>query len=293
MDMHRYWNDPAHATCPAIAAFLETWCESMPDDQGRHWLQPLEGVVRDTWSGAGVQTARRIQALDWLVREYAPLWLEADGRPQLAEHATALRGLRAPSLKGAPFAASTRSQMRTISAACSVLPDAYFDRVSRVTDSTQLAVASEQASVLGVAASQAIKSTAAGDSAGSAAVAAIATDPALAEDWNPVTSEVLSIATSTMHGRILLAVHEGLTPRVDAVVVPALERAGVDFSQARSQAQFEKTWRKVRRIAEQAVDGDEALYDEAWRTGWDAIGGTVEAAQSSAFELLVRMVEQR
>lgn len=293
MDMQRYWNDRAHATCPVIATFMETWCESMPDDQGRHWLQPLEGVVRNTQSGADVQTARRIQALDWLVREYAPLWLEGDGRPQLAEHATALQGLRAPLPKGAPFAARTRSQLGTISVACGVLPDAYFDRVSRVTDSTLLAVASEQASVLGVAASQAIKSTALGDSAGSAAVAAIATDPARAEDSEPLTSKVLSIATSTMHGRILLAVHEGLTPRVDAVVVPALERAGIDFSQAQSQSQFEKTWRKVRRIAEQAVDGDETLYDEAWRTGWDAIGGTVEAAQSSAFELLLRMVEQR
>lgn len=293
MDMHRYWNDPAHATCPVIAAFLEDWCEAMPDHRGRHWLQPLEGLIRNTRAGADVRAARRFQAMDWLVREYTPLWLDADGRPQLAAHATALRGLRALSVADDPLDLRMRSDLGPISAASGGLPDAYFERVSRVADNTLYAVAGEQASVLGVSASQAIKSTAKGDSAGSAAAAAIATDPALAEDWEAVISHTLSIARSSMHGRILLAVHEGLTSRIEAVVVPALESAGVDFSRACSETQFEKVWRKVRRIAEEAVDGDEALYDEAWRIGWDAIGGTIDDAQNSAFELLVRMAGQR
>lgn len=293
MNLHRYWNDSEHAVCPVIAAFLEAWCEAMPDDQARHWLQPLEGAVRKTRSSVAGQVARRILAIDWLVRVYAPLWLDADGRPQLAEHASSLREMRALSVKDDPHEFRLRSGFGPICAAAGGLPDAYFDRVSRAADNTLYAVAGEQASMLGVSASHAIKPTAEGDSAGLAAIAAIGTDTALVEKWGAVISDVLSVASSSVHGRILLAVHEGLTPRVEAVVVPALERAGVDLSQAQSQAQFEKAWRKVRRIAEKAVDGDEILYDEAWQIGWDAISGSIEGAQSSAFELLMRMAEQR
>lgn len=293
MDMRRYWNDPAHAACPVIAAFAQAWCESMPDHQSRHWLQPLEGAIRDTRSTAAAQAARRMLAMDWLVREYAPIWLEADGRPPLAGHARSLRALSALSVADDPLDLRMRSDLGPISAAASGLPDAYFERAARVADNTLRAVAGEQASVLGVSASHVITPTAKGDSAGLAAVAAIATDPVLAEDWEVPIAHVLSLASSSMHGRILLAVHEGLTPRVEAIVVPVLERAGVDFSSAHSESQFEKAWRKVRRIAGKVVDDDEDLCDEAWRIGWEAIGGTIEDAQSSAFELLVRMTEQR
>ncbi|SFK29212.1 hypothetical protein SAMN04487938_0183 [Lysobacter sp. cf310] len=291
--MHRYWNDPEHAACPVIVSFLEAWCEAMPDEQSRHWLPPLRDVVRNTRASATVQSVRCIQAMDWLVREYAPLWLDVDGRPQLVAHARSLRALPALSTTDDPFDVWMRSNLGPIVAAAGVLPDAQFDRVSRVADSTLHAMAGEQASVLGVAASQVIKSTAEGDGAGRAAAVAIGTDAALAEAWETVMSDALSIATGSMHGRILLAVHEGLSPRIEALVVPALERAGVDFSQARSEAQFDKAWRKVRRIAERAVDGDGALYDQAWQMGWDAISGAIEEAQSRAFELLVRMAEQR
>lgn len=293
MEMHRYWNDPAHAVCPVIAAFVEAWAESMPDHQSRHWLLPLEPAVRDSRSSAASQAARRMLAMDWLVREYAPIWLDAEGRPPLAVHARSLRSLPALSTSDDPFELRMRSDLGPISAAAGGVPDAYFARAARTADSTLHAVAGEQASVLGIAASHAIKPIAKGDSAGLAAVAAIGTDPVLAEDWDVLISDAMSIASSSIHGRILLAVHEGLTPRVEAIVVPALERAGVDFSQAKTESQFEKTWRKVRGIAEKAVDGDPDLYDEAWRIGWETIGDTIEDAQSSAFGLLVRMTEQR
>jgi hypothetical protein len=293
VEMHRYWNDRACAACPVMAAFLEAWAESMPDHQSRHWLQPLEPVVRDTRSSAASQAARRMLALDWLVREYAPIWLDADARPQLAGHARSLRNLPALAVGDDSLDLRMRSDLGPISAAAGGLPDAYFERASRAADNMLHAVAGEQASVLGVAASHAIKPTAKGDSAGLAAVAAIATDPVLAEDWEVLISDALSIASNSMHGRILLAVHESLTPRVEAIVVPVLERAGVDFSQAQTESQFEKAWRKVRRIAEKAVDDDHDIYDEAWRIGWETIGGTIDDAQSSAFKLLVRMTEQR
>ncbi len=291
--MHRYWNDPGHAACPVVAAFLEAWAESMPDHQSRHWLQPLEPVVRDSRSSTASQAARRMLAMDWLVRDYAPIWLDADGRPQLAEHARALRNLPPLSLGDDPFDLRMRSDLGPISAAASVLPDASFERTSRASDNTLNAVAGEQASMLGVAVSHAIKPTAQGDSAGTAAVAAIAIDPVLAEDWEVLFSGALSIASSSMHGRIWLAVHESLAPPVEAMIVPALERAGVVFSQAQTESQFEKAWRKARLIAEKAVDADPDIYDEAWRIGWDTIGGTIEDTQSSAFNLLVRMTERR
>lgn len=290
MDMHRYWNDPGYGACPVIAAFLEAWAESMPDDQSRHWLQPLAPVVRNSRSSAASQAARRMLAMDWLVREYAPIWLDADGRSQLAGYARSLRNLPTLSVGDDPLDLRMRSDL---SAATAGLPDAYIERASRGHENTLYAVASEQAAVLGVAASHAIKPTAKGDSAGLAAVAAVATDPVLAEDWGVEISHALSAATSSMHGRILLAVHERLTPRVEAIVVPALERAGVDFSSTQTESQFNKTWRKVRGIAEQAVDDHPDIYDEAWRIGWETIGVTIEDTQSSAFDLLVRMTERR
>jgi hypothetical protein len=192
-----------------------------------------------------------------------------------------------------PFDLRMRSDLGPICAAAGVLPDAYFERASRAAGNTFNAVAAEQASVLGVAVSHAIKPTARGDSAGPAAVAAIATDPVMAEDWDVPISDALSIASSSMHGRILLAVHEGLAPRVEAIVVPALERAGVDFSQSQTESKFEKAWRKARGVAEKAVDADPDIYDEAWRIGWETIGGTIDDTQSSAFNLLVRMTERR
>lgn len=293
MAMHRYWNDPDYLACPVIAAFLEAWAESIPDDQSRHWLPPLAPVVRDSRSSAASQAARRMLAMDWLVRDYAPIWLDADGRPQLAEHARSLRNLPALSLGDDPLDLRMRSDLGPISAAAGVLPDAYFGRASRAADNTFNAVAGEQASMLGVAVSHAVKPTAQGDSAGPAAVAAIATDPALAEDWDVLFSCALSIASSSMHGRIWLAVHESLASRVEAMIVPALERAGVDFSQAQTESKFEKAWRKARLIAEKAVDADPDIYDEAWRIGWETIGGTIEDTQSSAFNLLLRMTERR
>ncbi|WP_152670203.1 hypothetical protein [Lysobacter capsici] len=293
MDMHRYWNDPGHGACPVIAAFLEAWAESMPDDQSRHWLQPLAPVVRDSRSSAASQAARRMLAMDWLVRDYAPIWLDADGRSKLAEHARSLRNLPALSLGDDPFDLRMRSGLGPICAAAGVLPDAYSEKTSRAGDNTLNAVAGEQASMLGVAVSHAVKPTAQGDSAGSAAVAAIATDPVLAEEWDVLFSIALSIASGSMHGRILLAVHEGLVPRVEAMVVPALERAGIAFSQAQTEFQFEKAWRKARQVAEKTVDADPDIYDEAWRIGWEAIGGTIEDTQSSAFNLLLRMTERR
>lgn len=288
--MHRYWNDPDYVACPVIAAFLEAWAESMPDDQSHHWLQPLAPVVRDSRSSAASQVARRMLAMDWLVRDYAPIWLDADGRPQLAGYARSLRNLPALSVGDDPLDLRMHSDL---SATAAGLPDAYFERVARAHDNTLYALAGEQASVLGVAASHAILPTAQGDSAGLAAVAAIATDPVLAEDWGVEVSHALSAASSSMHGRILLAVHERLTPKVEAIVVPVLERAGVDFSRAQTESQFNKTWRKVRRIAEEAVDSDPDIYDEAWRVGWETIGGTISDTQSSGFNLLVRMTEQR
>lgn len=291
--MHRYWNDPGYGACPVIAAFLEAWAESMPDDQSRHWLQPLAPVVRDSRSSAASQAARRMLAIDWLVRDYAPIWLGAGGNSQLAGYARSLRNLPMLSVGDDPFDLRMRSDLGPICAAAGVLPDAYFERASRAAGNTFNAVAAEQASVLGVAVSHAIKPTARGDSAGPAAVAAIATDPVMAEDWDVLISDALSIASSSMHGRILLAVHEGLAPRVEAIVVPALERAGVDFSQSQTESKFEKAWRKARGVAEKAVDADPDIYDEAWRIGWETIGGTIEDTQSSTFNLLVRMTERR
>jgi hypothetical protein len=50
---------------------------------------------------------------------------------------------------------------------------------------------------------------------------------------------------------------------------------------------------KTARRAENAVDIEPDIHDEAWRTAWETISDTINGTQSNAFTLLLRMTGQR
>src|SRR5687767_459910 len=80
-------SDHPSCTCPVIAAFLRSWNDSISDDAARTALlaQFIPKVV-GTRSTPEVEVRRAWMAIDWMVREYTPAWLDLAG---LAEHGAA------------------------------------------------------------------------------------------------------------------------------------------------------------------------------------------------------------
>ena len=81
-----------HPSCvsPVIGVFLRRWNDTL-DDTRRQQLKPYARRVITTAGGGGEAEMRRAWlATDWLVRVYAPIWLERAG---LTHHADRLRRL--------------------------------------------------------------------------------------------------------------------------------------------------------------------------------------------------------
>ena len=88
----RSHTDHPPCACPVVSAFLRTWNDALPDDEARtRLLKPLVPKLIDSKSTSAVEEYRALLACDWLIRFYAPVWL--DLLPQCASHAKALREL--------------------------------------------------------------------------------------------------------------------------------------------------------------------------------------------------------
>ena len=83
------WSVRANTICPVIDVFMDAWHEGLPDDE-RSILDPLIPIIVDTRATPGIEEARALTAGDWLVRTYAPVWLNLAG---LQEEARRLYGL--------------------------------------------------------------------------------------------------------------------------------------------------------------------------------------------------------
>ncbi len=83
------WADPSRRVCPSIGVFLRAWDEGLPVGQ-RDILEPLRPKIVDTSAGGEIPKRRGLMAADWLVRTYAPAWLDLAG---LREHADKLYDL--------------------------------------------------------------------------------------------------------------------------------------------------------------------------------------------------------
>jgi len=86
------WSAQPLCACPTITAFMVSWNDSLPSDAERdRLLKPLIPLLVGTRSTPAVEARRSYMALDWLIRVNTPKWL--DLRPELTQHAEALRGL--------------------------------------------------------------------------------------------------------------------------------------------------------------------------------------------------------
>jgi hypothetical protein len=87
------WTDSPPCVSGAVAAFMRNWNDHLPDDETRNrLLLPLLPDLADTATTPADEQTRAFLAMDWLLREFAPAWL--DLVPALAPHASALRQAR-------------------------------------------------------------------------------------------------------------------------------------------------------------------------------------------------------
>jgi hypothetical protein len=71
------WCDHDETVCPVIGAFVRSWNDGIADDATRtRLLAPFTPRLVGSRSTPAVEKARSLLALDWLVREFLPTWLE-------------------------------------------------------------------------------------------------------------------------------------------------------------------------------------------------------------------------
>lgn len=77
------WSVRTNNICPVIGVFIDAWHEGLPDDE-RALLGPLIPRIVQTRATPRIEEARALMAADWLVRTYAPVWLNLAGLQQQA-----------------------------------------------------------------------------------------------------------------------------------------------------------------------------------------------------------------
>ncbi len=85
-------SDHPLCACPVISSFLREWNDGLPDDATRNrLLSQFVFRLPGTKSTEAIELRRGEMALDWLIREQAPLSLELV--PELVQYAQQLREL--------------------------------------------------------------------------------------------------------------------------------------------------------------------------------------------------------
>lgn len=72
------WSDHPDCVCPVIGVFVRAWNDGLPDDE-RSILVPLLAGLVDSRASRRVEERRALMTADWLVRTYAPAWLNLAG----------------------------------------------------------------------------------------------------------------------------------------------------------------------------------------------------------------------
>lgn len=85
----RQYIEVVHTISPTIRAFWTSWCRD--SDRAAVLLEPLAGEVLGTQGEPTAELRRQWMILDWLVREWAPVWLAL--RDDLVVEVAALRDL--------------------------------------------------------------------------------------------------------------------------------------------------------------------------------------------------------
>ncbi|HEX8382423.1 MAG TPA: hypothetical protein VF592_03510 [Sphingomonas sp.] len=94
-----------HPACvdKAIAAFLRTWNDALPDEE-RRMLLPLIPLTVGTAGSEKLSERRALLAVDWYIRVHTPAWLRLAGLTKQADNLAALPAIvetaQMPSLRG-------------------------------------------------------------------------------------------------------------------------------------------------------------------------------------------------
>lgn len=73
------WTDADPTVCPVIGIFMRNWNDALPDEDTRtRLLGAFIPRIIGTKSTPEVEKARSMLALDWMVREFLPTWLETE-----------------------------------------------------------------------------------------------------------------------------------------------------------------------------------------------------------------------
>lgn len=86
-------SDHPECVCPVIAAFARNWNDSLSDEDRNRLLKPILPRLVGTRATKAVELRRSWMAVDWLVHESAPAWM--DLTESLKGHAAKLRALPA------------------------------------------------------------------------------------------------------------------------------------------------------------------------------------------------------
>ena len=84
------WSDHPECTCPIIGAFLRSWNDSLNDEDRNRLLKPMIPRLINTKATEKIESRRAWMALDWLIREFTPAWLDL---AKLKTEADALRSV--------------------------------------------------------------------------------------------------------------------------------------------------------------------------------------------------------
>ena len=73
------WSDHPKCVCLVISTFLRTWNDSLSDEERNSLLLPLLPLLINTRATTEVELRRVYMALDWLIREQTPAWINLAG----------------------------------------------------------------------------------------------------------------------------------------------------------------------------------------------------------------------
>lgn len=96
------WSDTPQCASPVIAAFLRSWNDTL-DDDARQQLKPYVPRLVGTAGTPEQEDARAWMAVDWLVRDYTPVWLRLAGLTGQADRIAGLpefqAGMNVPAIR--------------------------------------------------------------------------------------------------------------------------------------------------------------------------------------------------
>ncbi len=95
------WSDAPECASPVLGAFLRSWNDTLDGDTRQELKRYIQRLVGSKGT-AEQEDARAWMALDWLVRDYTPVWLRLAGLTTQADTLTGLsefrKGMDVPSI---------------------------------------------------------------------------------------------------------------------------------------------------------------------------------------------------